>query len=115
MSNTENTKGISPALTESMISSLSKYIGIRVLSGTTSQHAKNNNYSETQFRDEYNADMLEENLLFGTPDQVINKLKRYENLGVNNFIYYASMGLGHKEQIKSLNLFCKEVMPEFKK
>ncbi len=58
LSNTENTKGISPALTESMISSLSKYIGIRVLSGTTSQHAKKNNYSETQFRDEYNADYV---------------------------------------------------------
>ena len=73
------------------------------------------NLEDLQNRDEYNADMLEENLLFGTPDQVINKLKRYQNLGVNNFIYYASMGLSHKEQIKSLNLFCKEVMPEFKK
>ena len=58
LSNTDDTKGISPALTESMISSLSKYIGIRVLSGTTSQHAKKNNYSETQFRDEYNADYV---------------------------------------------------------
>ena len=58
LSNTDNNKGISPALTESMISSLSKYIGIRVLSGTTSQHAKKNNYSETQFRDEYNADYV---------------------------------------------------------
>ena len=58
LSNTENTKGISPALTESMISSLSKYIGIRVLSGTTSQHAKNNNYSVKQFIDEYNADYV---------------------------------------------------------
>ena len=58
LSNTDDTKGISPALTESMISSLSRYIGIRVLSGTTSQHAKKNNYSETQFRDEYNADYV---------------------------------------------------------
>ncbi len=58
LSNTENTKGISPALTESMISSLSKYIGIRVLSRTTSQHAKNNDYSIKQFIDEYNADYV---------------------------------------------------------
>ncbi len=58
LSNADDTKGISPALTESMISSLSRYIGIRVLSGTTSQHAKKNNYSETQFRDEYNADYV---------------------------------------------------------
>ncbi len=43
---TENTEEISAVLTESMISSLSKYIGIRVLSRTTSNHAKNNQYSE---------------------------------------------------------------------
>ena len=65
-------------------------------------------------RDEYDPSMLQENLMFGTPDEVISKLKRYENLGVDNFIYYASMGLGHKEQKKSLKLFCNEVIPAFK-
>lgn len=69
LSNTDDTKGISPALTESMISSLSKYIGIRVLSGTTSQHAKKNNYSETQFRDEYNADYV----IKGSIQTILNK------------------------------------------
>ena len=69
LTNTDNTKGISPALTESMISSLSKYIGIRVLSGTTSQHAKKNNYSETQFRDEYNADYV----IKGSIQTIINQ------------------------------------------
>ena len=69
LSNTDDTKGISPALTESMISSLSKYIGIRVLSGTTSQHAKKNNYSETQFRDEYNADYV----IKGSIQTIINQ------------------------------------------
>ena len=47
--------------------------------------------SELTNRDEYNAEMLEENLLFGSPDEVIEKLKRYEALGVDSFIYYASM------------------------
>ena len=64
-------------------------------------------------REQYNPDMLEENLMFGSPDQVIEKLKRYEALGVDAFIYYASMGLGHKEQKRSMELFCKEVMPAF--
>ena len=50
LSNIENTKGISPALTESMISSLSKYIGIRVLSRTTSQHAKKMNIQNYKFK-----------------------------------------------------------------
>ena len=64
-------------------------------------------------REQYNADMLEENLMFGTPAEVIEKLKRYEELGVDEFIYYASMGLGQREQKRSLELFCQEVMPAF--
>jgi len=64
-------------------------------------------------REQYNPDMLEANLMFGSPDEVIAKLKRYEALGVDDFIYYASMGLGHKEQKHSLELFCSEVMPAF--
>ena len=65
-------------------------------------------------RDEYNPQMLRENLMFGTPDEVIMKLKRYQELGVDAFIYYASLGLGHKEQKRSMELFCSEVIPAFK-
>ncbi len=68
---------------------------------------------ELEGREQYDAAMLEENLMFGSPDDVIAKLKRYEDLGVDAFIYYASMGLGHAEQKRSLELFCKEVMPAF--
>ncbi len=57
--------------------------------------------------------MLEENLMFGSPDRVIEKLKRYQTLGVNEFIYYASMGLGLEAQKRSLRLFIDKVMPEF--
>lgn len=64
-------------------------------------------------RDEYNPQMLHDNLLFGTPDEVIAKLKTYEDAGVDEFIYYASLGLGHKEQKTSLKLFIEEVMPAF--
>lgn len=64
-------------------------------------------------RAEYDADMLNRNLMFGTPDQVIAKLRLYEALGVDEFIYYASLGLGHAEQKRSMELFCKEVMPAF--
>ncbi len=64
-------------------------------------------------RAEFDAKMLCENLMFGTPDTVIKKLKKYEELGVDEFIYYASMGLDLNEQKKSLQLFCSEVMPEF--
>ena len=58
-------------------------------------------------------DTLEENLMFGSPEVVIEKLKRYDELGVDAFLYYASMGLGMEEQKRSLRLFIDEVMPEF--
>lgn len=64
-------------------------------------------------RDEYDPKMLSENLMFGTPDQVIEKLKPYQDLGVDAFIYYASLGLGMEEQKRSLRLFVDEVMPAF--
>ncbi|WP_350334010.1 LLM class flavin-dependent oxidoreductase [Coralliovum pocilloporae] len=58
-------------------------------------------------------EMLEQNLMFGDPDQVIAKLKRYQAIGVDAFIYYASMGLGMEEQKRSLRTFIDKVMPEF--
>ena len=65
-------------------------------------------------RAEFDSEMLQENLMFGIPETIISKIKRYEAMGVDEFIYYASMGLGLKEQKKSLELFCSEVMPAFK-
>ncbi len=56
--------------------------------------------------------MLEENLLFGDPDTVAGKLKQYQGLGVNAFIYYASMGLDMDQQKRSLQLFIDKVMPQ---
>ena len=64
-------------------------------------------------RAEYDPEMLSRNLMFGTPDEVIAKLKLYEAIGVDEFIYYASLGLGHAEQERSMELFCKEVIPAF--
>ena len=57
--------------------------------------------------------MLEENLMFGTPETVIEKLKLYEALGVDAFIYYASMGMDMDQQKESLRLFIDKVMPAY--
>ena len=69
--------------------------------------------TELENRDEYDPHMLRNNLMFGTPDEVIEKLRAYEPLGVDQFTYYASLGLGMKEQKSSLQLFIEEVMPAF--
>lgn len=57
--------------------------------------------------------MLEENLAFGSPDTVADKVRQYEALGVDAFIYYASMGLDMARQKRSLQLFIDKVMPQF--
>ncbi len=64
-------------------------------------------------REQYYPDKLEENLMFGSPDRVIEKLKQLEDVGVDEFVYYASMGQSQAEQKKSLQLFCNEVIPAF--
>lgn len=69
--------------------------------------------SELANRAEYDARMLHDNLMFGTPDEVTGKLRLYDALGVDHFTYYASLGLDHKAQKRSLELFIKDVMPAF--
>ena len=59
-------------------------------------------------------EMLAQNLAFGTPDEVIGKLKQYESIGVDAFIYYASMGLDMAQQKRSLKYFIEDVMPAFR-
>jgi len=57
--------------------------------------------------------MLEENLMFGSPAEITEKLRAYEALGVDAFIYYASMGMDMEQQKRSLQLFIDQVMPAF--
>lgn len=58
--------------------------------------------------------MLEENLMFGSPETVIAKLNQYKDMGIDSYIYYASMGLEMDVQKRSLQTFIDEVMPAFK-
>ena len=60
-------------------------------------------------------EMLEQNLMFGSPEQVAEKLSAYEALGVDAFIYYASMGMDMDQQKRSLKLFIDKVMPQYQK
>ena len=62
---------------------------------------------------EYEPAKLMDNLILGTPEQAIAKLKPYEALGVDYFCYNASYGLPMARQKSSLKLFIDEVMPAF--
>ena len=64
-------------------------------------------------RQDFDRSALLENLMFGTPEIVVEKLKKYQSLGVDQFIYNASYGLPFELQKSSLELFIEKVMPEF--
>jgi alkanesulfonate monooxygenase SsuD/methylene tetrahydromethanopterin reductase-like flavin-dependent oxidoreductase (luciferase family) len=64
-------------------------------------------------QDQYSKETALDNLIFGTPEEAIEKLRRYEALGVDYFCYAASFGVPLEWQKKSLKLFIDEVMPAF--
>lgn len=61
----------------------------------------------------YAPEAMWENQIFGTPDQVIEKLRRYEAAGVDTFLYGAGWQLPFELKRRSLELFASEVMPAF--
>ena len=65
-------------------------------------------------RDEYHADALTENLLFGTPEEIIAKLERYEALGINHIMLGAAIGMSKERTLRSMELFCQDVIPYFR-
>ena len=70
-------------------------------------------YSDEQATSALDPAMLEENLMFGSPEIVVEKLKQYQSIGVDAFIYYASLGLDMERQKRSLRLFIDQVLPAF--
>ena len=70
-----------------------------------------------QARDGRNYDpaVIREAMLFGTPDQIIEKCKMYEEVGVDILILGANFGLDPADERKSLELFIREVAPHFAK
>ena len=49
------------------------------------------------------------NLVAGSPETCVEKLRRYEALGVDHFIMYAAFGADHAATMKSLRLFAERV------
>ena len=58
LSDKTDSNSFGAAFTDSLIQSLSQYSGIIVLSGSTSKHAKQNNYSDAQMRENYGATVM---------------------------------------------------------
>ncbi len=57
---------------------------------------------------------LRNNLAVGTPEQIVERLKYYEQLGVSQSSDWADNALSFEEKKKSLQLFIDQVMPAFR-
>jgi flavin-dependent trigonelline monooxygenase, oxygenase component len=64
--------------------------------------------------DEYSREQLLANLVAGSPDTVVEKLRQYEALGVDHFVMYAAFGPDHAKTLKSIRLFAERVLPHFR-
>lgn len=65
-------------------------------------------------KSDYAPQSLRENMMFGTPEEVVSKLKAYEALGIDYFLYGAFFGMPYERVKRSLELFVSEVMPRFR-
>ncbi|MFS2012342.1 LLM class flavin-dependent oxidoreductase [Azospirillum sp. CT11-132] len=70
-------------------------------------------YESVAGRDNYKPENVLKNLMFGTPDEVIEKLLDYEAAGVDQFSLGLSFNLPFELQRKTLDLFTREVLPVF--
>ncbi len=64
-------------------------------------------------RANYDPAAVRDNLMFGTPDEVIRKLQIYEDEGVDQYCLGLSFNLPFELQMKTLRLFIDEIMPHF--
>lgn len=63
--------------------------------------------------DMYAPEKMLENMPIGTPDQVIEKLKVYEDLGYDEFAFWIDSSMSFEQKRDSLRRFIDDVMPAF--
>lgn len=62
---------------------------------------------------QYSASVMRANLPIGTPDQLIERLGKYKELGYTEFSWWLDSHTTFAQKRKSLELFIKEVLPAF--
>lgn len=72
----------------------------------TRQYGRNAQFEDLEER---------EQLLIGSPEDVINRLKKYEDAGCDHIMMLMNFGgLPHEQVLRSMELVAEKVMPAFK-
>jgi alkanesulfonate monooxygenase SsuD/methylene tetrahydromethanopterin reductase-like flavin-dependent oxidoreductase (luciferase family) len=61
----------------------------------------------------FTPEMMRNNLAIGTPNEVITRLKRYKDLGYDEFAFWIDSGMSFERKKASLERFIHSVLPEF--
>lgn len=61
----------------------------------------------------YTPEAMERDLVIGTPDTVIERLKKYEALGYDEYSFWIDSSMSFERKKASLERFIKDVMPAF--
>jgi alkanesulfonate monooxygenase SsuD/methylene tetrahydromethanopterin reductase-like flavin-dependent oxidoreductase (luciferase family) len=64
---------------------------------------------------QYSPENIRKNLVIGEPKQVIERLKRYEELGYDQYSFWLDSHMSYERKRRSVELFIAEVMPAFAK
>ena len=63
---------------------------------------------------EQSVEQLAENLLVGTAEQIVEKLERYHELGIDEINLNMNIGASAEEALESMQRFAADVMPHFR-
>lgn len=64
-------------------------------------------------REEFTPESLHRTAMIGTPAEVIERIRHYESLGVDEYSFWIDNTLTHEQKRESLRLFIDEVVPAF--
>lgn len=64
-------------------------------------------------RPEFSPESLHRTAMIGTPEEIIERIREYEKLGVDEYSFWIDNTLSHKQKRESLRLFIDEVVPAF--
>lgn len=70
-------------------------------------------YDAVKGKENYNPENIRKHLMFGTPDEAIEKLLVYEAAGVDQYCLGLTFNLPFELRKRTLELFIKEIMPFF--
>lgn len=71
--------------------------------------------SEFAERPEFELEAIHQSAMIGTPAEIIERVRYYESLGVDEYSFWNDNSMSHEDKKRSLQLFIDEVVPAFTK